>query len=122
MLVAETPCFQENDQKGQPKEGQRYLCLDLLDASFSCVPPMDADCAILVEVWTGGGLLHVDRPVPRDCEAILKGAAVKTRARVLSCMKDERGYVVEITVPAGEPWFPEKYFPPYLLPTAAAEQ
>ncbi len=119
MSVAEIVCSQESHSS---QEVQRYLCLDLLDANFACLPPINADCAILVEVSAGGGLLHLDRAIPRECEAILECAAVRTHARIVSCVKDERGYVVEFTVPAGQPWFPDSYFPPYLLPTPTVQQ
>lgn len=117
MLVAE-PIITENNHTDQDASGkaQRYLCLDLLNATFECTPSIQDNNAILVEVWPCGGLLHLDRAVPDDCATILQGSALRTRIRTVSCKKDEDGYVVEFTVLAGQPWFPESYFPPYLLP------
>lgn len=117
MLLAEPIAFQN-----QPQKQERYLCLDLLNATFECAPPVNDDSAILVEVWPQGGLLHVDRAVPVGCEMTLEGSAVRVRAKAVSCSKDDRGYVVEIAVEADQPWFPANYFPPYLLPAPASAE
>jgi hypothetical protein len=119
MLAAESVRSQEGPQESQ---SGRYVCLDLLVARFECTPPIHAGSAILAEIWPGGGLLHLDCPIPSECEAILEGPAVKTRARVLGCAKEERGYLVEFSIAEDEPWFPEKYLPPYLLPAPTGEQ
>jgi hypothetical protein len=100
------------------EKSQHYLCLDLLDATFESAPPIQ-DNAILVEVWRTGGLLHINRAVPMHCNVCLAAPAGTVRGKVVSCLKEEAGHVVEFTVAANQNWFPETYFPPYLLPAPA---
>ena len=108
MLVAES-CVLSS-------KGQRFLCLDLLTASFESSPPMQTE-AILVEVWSSGGLLHTDRPAAPDCKFRLSGSALgRIDAKAVGCVKDENGYVVEFAVAEGQVWFPAAYRPPYLRP------
>jgi hypothetical protein len=101
------------------QKSQRYLCLDLLDASFQSVPPIQAD-AILVEVWPAGGLLHVECATPLNCNLCLTCPAGVIQGKVISCDKDETGFIVEFAVAENQQWFPEVYSPPYLLPAPQA--
>ena len=106
MLVAEPT---------QACASQRYFCLDMLEARFASAPPVQTSDAILLEVWHSGGILQTGVPVQPGTSMLLSPSKRSVRGRVLSCLQDDYGYVIEFAVDSEDGWFPA-YQPPYLLP------
>jgi hypothetical protein len=95
--------------------GKRVHCLDLLQVTSR---PGSAgsfcDCAILLEIWDCGGLLQTNSAVSPGTEISVPSIGDGLAATVVSCQRDEFGFLVEISVQDPR-WFPNGYIPPHLL-------
>lgn len=92
---------------------RRYLCLDALPATFE---RGERENAILLEVWSGGGLLQTESSPPAGSLLMLWVAGGEIPARVESCTTDEYGCLLEFSVDNVEHWFPQRYCPARLRP------
>jgi hypothetical protein len=97
--------------------GEHTKCLDLLQVV--CSPGTEkpfSDCAILLEVWNAGGLLQTNLAIPEG--AVIAIGSIGVQGQVVSCQRDEFGFIVEIGV-CDSQWFPAGYVPPYILQESA---
>jgi hypothetical protein len=72
------------------------------------------DCAILLEVWDVGGLLQTNLAIPEGSVISISAIGNGIRAKVVSCQRDDFGFMVEISV-CDPGWFPAGYTPPHVL-------
>lgn len=99
------------------KVGEHTKCLDLLQvASSSGTGKPFSDCGILLEVWNAGGLLQTNFAIPEGTVITLGSTGIQ--AQVVSCQRDDFGFMVEIGV-SDPHWFPAGYVPPYILQESA---
>jgi hypothetical protein len=95
--------------------GEHTKCLDLFQvASFPGIGKPFCDCAILLEVWNVGGLLQTNFAVPEGTVMTIPSIGNGIQAKVVSCQRDDFGFMVEIAV-SDPQWFPEGYTPPRVL-------
>jgi hypothetical protein len=73
------------------------------------------DSAVLLEVWEKGGLLQTSAAIPQGTSVDIASPLGSFRATVSSCVTDEYGSLLEISVDPSASWFPSGYKPPYLL-------
>jgi len=103
-----------------------FACLDLCDfhcegsaPATSCGP----ETAVLLEIWHSGGLLQIDKAIPKGSTVTVGGTAGEWHAEgtVASCRPDPYGFLVEMRVKSRRDWFPHGYKPPYLVRRSAAD-
>ncbi len=96
------------------QSGEHIHCLDMFRVN-SCrgVVQQFHDCAILLEIWDSGGLLHTTRGIPLDTWISIPSIGKGIFAKVTNCKPDDYGFLVQIAVRAPE-WFPV-YAPPYVM-------
>ena len=93
----------------------RYYCLDTLEATFEAGTGIRTESAILLEVWSGGGLLQVDSEVAVGSNVLLRsGPQSVVHGCVQSCQRDEYGCLIEFSVDSENAWFPAAYIPSYV--------
>jgi hypothetical protein len=89
--------------------------LDLFQvASFSGTGQPFCDCAILLEVWSLGGLLQTSVAIPEGAVIAIPFIGKGILAKVVTCQEDDFGFMVEISVRDPQ-WFPAGYTPPHVL-------
>jgi hypothetical protein len=93
----------------------RYLCLDLLRVTWKEASTTLCDSAILLEVWENGGLLQTSAAIQQGSAVDIASPLGSFRAIVSSCVTDDYGNLLEISVDPSASWFPSGYKPPYLL-------
>jgi hypothetical protein len=101
-------------------ESDRYFCLDLLRVSWHGTSKTLCDCAILLEIWEGGGVLQTSNPIAEGSVVDVTSPQGAVQARVNSCTADDYGCIIEIEVDPSVNWFPGGYNPPYIRPSEAA--
>jgi hypothetical protein len=95
--------------------GQHTKCLDLFQVAASPGTGKSfCDCAILLEVWNAGGLLQTSIAVPEGTVITIPSIGNGIQAKVVSCQRDDFGFMVEIAV-CDPQWFPAGYVPPHVL-------
>jgi hypothetical protein len=93
---------------------EHFQCLDLLHVKESAGVLHDvAHCAILLEFWRSGALLHTSEAIPAGTQLEISFEAGFAAAQVDSCTQEEFGYIVAISIDTGEAW--SAYCPPYVL-------
>jgi hypothetical protein len=96
--------------------GEHTKCLDLFQvASLPGTGKSFCDCAILLEVWDAGGLLQTNVAIPEGSVITLPSIGEGIQAEVVSCQRDDFGFMIEIAV-CDSQWFPVGYTPPHVLP------
>lgn len=96
--------------------GQHTKCLDMFQVASSAEAEKPfSDCAILLEVWNAGGLLQTNLAIPIGSVITIRSIGIQ--AKVVSCDRDDFGYMVEIAV-CDPLWFPAGYTPPHVLSSA----
>jgi len=73
-------------------------------------------CAILLEFWRSGALLHTSEPIPAGTALEISLESGVAAAQADSCTQEEYGYIVAISIGTGEAW--SAYCPPYVLDSA----
>jgi hypothetical protein len=93
----------------------RYHCLDVFPMNWPPVGIEDpcSDCAILLEIWRAGCLIHTGMPIPEDSSIGLVPNGRIIQARVACEPDDHYGFLVQVSVNPGQykDWFPESYCP-----------
>jgi hypothetical protein len=98
-------------------EAQHQLCLDMLKVTWrNNLGNLMSDCAILLEIWSTGGLVQVTTAIQPGSKLEIKTKSTTTQASVISCERDEFGFVVRFASEGAQNWFPNSYRPPYTLP------
>jgi hypothetical protein len=99
--------------------GEHTKCLDLFQvASLPGTGKSFCDCAILLEVWDAGGLLQTNIAIPEGSCVSIPSIGGGIQAKVVSCQRDDFGFMVEIAV-SDPKWFPGGYVPPHVLQARA---
>jgi hypothetical protein len=97
---------------------QRVSCLDLLRFQWkSGTGEQLEDDGNMLEVWRSGCLIHTDQEIPIGTPVTISAGGSRIDAQVQGNEHDEFGYYVELRTT--RPWFPNRYRPAYVLPTAA---
>jgi hypothetical protein len=91
---------------------QHYSCMDVLHIKSSIGSEAHCDCGVLLEVWSTGGLIHADEPLPRGEQFTVSYEGGQVDAEVVRYEQDEFGCYIEFAV--RQPWFPDSYHPQYL--------
>jgi hypothetical protein len=95
--------------------GEHTKCLDLFPVACSAGTGTSfCDCAILLEVWNAGGLLQTNLAIPEGATISIPTIGKGILAKVVSCQRDDFGFMVEIAV-CDPQWFPAGYTPPHVL-------
>src|SRR5579871_3406277 len=94
--------------------GEHVQCLDVMKlVSPAGFEPPFHDCAILLEIWDAGALLQTSVAIAEGTTVCLQYAQ-GVNAKVLSCVQDDYGFVIQIAI-LEDRWFPEVYMPPYVM-------
>jgi hypothetical protein len=97
------------------QSGEHTKCLDLFQvASYPGTGKPFCDCAILLEVWSEGGLLQTNVAMSEGTVISIPFIGNGIEAKVVSCQRDDFGFIVEISV-CDPQWFPGGYTPPHVL-------
>jgi len=73
-----------------------------------------ADCAIILEIESSGGLVQTTVAIPGGSEITLNTVLGLVQGHVTSCEEDAYGYIVNFVIDdRAKNWFPE-YVPPFL--------
>src|SRR5579872_5695157 len=94
---------------------QRQFCLDMMRVSWVGTDgSKKADCAIILEIESSGGLVQTTVAIPGGSEITLNTVLGLVQGHVTSCEEDAYGYIVNFAVSdQAQKWFPE-YIPPFL--------
>jgi hypothetical protein len=105
---------------GGASSGERFPCLDMICVTWeSGRGEPSSDCAILVEIWSSGALLHTEAAIPADAVVSMAAPSGPVSAKVDSCMPEDYGFLVEVRIDSSERWFPHFYQPSHLLGSSA---
>jgi hypothetical protein len=96
------------------QSGEHTKCLDLFQVASPPGTGKSCDCAILLEVWSAGGLLQTNLAIPEGTVITIPSIGNGIQAKVVSCQRDDFGFMVEIAV-CDPRWFPAGYTPPHVL-------
>jgi hypothetical protein len=95
--------------------GAHIQCLDVIKILYSKGSERILhDCAILLEVWEGGGLLQSSVGIPEGSMILLESVGHGIRAKVLSSEQDRYGFLIQIEIQESG-WFPDVYMPPHVI-------
>src|SRR5437660_6863755 len=99
-----------------PYPEERHLCLDMLRVNWETPAgaKTHSECAILLEIWSSGGLFQTGSAIPEGSPVIIAAASGAVHAHVSRCEQDDYGFIVQIAVDSPEGWFPAAYNPAYL--------
>ena len=90
-----------------------FTCLDLLRFTWRPAPgKSEGGCGTLLEVWSSGGVLHTDDPIPKRTPFKIFAGDLEIDAKVSGSEHDEFGYYIRFAVSSR--WFPSAYRPAYL--------
>ena len=98
----------------------RYACLDMLPISWESLTAATnrCQCAILLEIWSSGGLLQTGMAIPEGSVLTISAPGGSVHAHVSYCEQDDYGFLVHVAVDSPEDWFPAAYQPAYLATDA----
>lgn len=100
---------------GNLQTGAHVSCLDMLRVeSVVGAGSQFHDCAILLEIWSSGGLLQTTIAIPEHTRIYLPSVSGGIEAEVECCAQDAYGFLVQIATPA-RGWFPDSYTPSLML-------
>ena len=94
---------------------QRKFCLDMMKVSWMGTHGFkESDCAIILEIEPGGGLVQTSVAIPCNSKITLDAGQGLVHGHVTSCEQDAYGYIVNFAInEQAKNWFPE-YVPLFL--------
>jgi hypothetical protein len=110
-----TPVIRTLDEA--PAAGQLYRCAEVVELRWTTRGGEEhAECAILVEVSTEGGIFLVDIPADPDTPVRIATPHGTLSGAVSSCSREGSCWALQVFVSASGEWFGGRYRPEVLVP------